>query len=304
MFGRSNRRNRGVARPVPAAGTGRTRGRRTAAAHQVRRPGPDLRRSLGPVRRARLSPVRAAALLGILAASGAMYGVVATPAFTLTRTELPALRWTTAAAMTNAIDTARGANLFRIRTAPIEARLETLPAVASAKVTVSLPDTLVVEIRERQAILAWAVGDQRFLVDRDGVLFTTSTIEAVAAAGLPTIGDARAESTALEVGSRLDPVDLDAATRIGSIRPADIGSQATALVVQVTTANGFVVGTVPRSWIAIFGLYTPSLRTPAIVPGQVRLLKSLIYGRESTIEQVFLPDVDKGTVILKPSPSP
>jgi cell division septal protein FtsQ len=304
MFGRSNRRGRATARGAPVVTAGRSQVRRGAAAHQARRPGSDLRRSLGPMRRARLSPVRAAALLGILAASGAMYGVAATPAFTLTRTELPELRWTTAAAMTAAIDTPPGTNLFRIRTGPIEARLEALPGVAAATVTVSLPDTLVVEIRERQAILAWAVGDQRFLVDRDGVLFTTSTIDAVAAAGLPTIGDSRAEATALTVGSRLDPVDLDAATRIGSIRPADIDSAATALVVQVTTANGFVVGTVPRSWIAIFGLYTPSLRTPAIVPGQVRLLKSLLYGRESTIEQVFLPDVDKGTVILKPSPSP
>ena len=304
MFGRSPRRSPGSARPTPVVGGNRSQGRRGTAAHQVRRPGSDLRRSLGPIRRARLTPTRAAALLGILAASGALYGVVARPAFTLTRTELPALRWTTAAAMTKAIDTPPGTNLFRIRTAPIEARLESLPGVASARVTVSLPDTLVVEIQERQAILAWAVGDRRFLVDRDGVLFAISSVDSVAAAGLTTIGDSRTESTVMQVGSRLDPVDLDAATRIGSIVPTDIDSAATALVVEVTTANGFVVGTVPRSWTAIFGLYTPSLRTPAIVPGQVRLLKSLIYGREDTIDRVFLPDVDKGTVILKPSPSP
>jgi hypothetical protein len=74
--------------------------------------------------------------------------------------------------------------------------------------------------------------------------------------------------------------------------------------VQVTTANGFVVGTLPRSWVAIFGLYTPSLRTPAIVPGQVRLLRSLLVGREAAIEKVFLPDEHSGTMILKPSPTP
>ncbi len=304
MFGRSRRRNPGPTRPAPVVGGNRTQVRRGTAAHQVRRPGSDLRRSLGPIRRPRLTPTRAAALLGILAASGALYGVAATPTFTLTRAELPSLRWTTAAAMTRAIDAPPGTNLFRIRTAPIEARLEGLPGVASARVTVSLPDTLVVEIQERQAILAWAVGDQRFLVDRDGVLFATSSVDAVAAAGLTTIGDSRTESSALVVGSRLDPVDLDAATRIGSLVPADIDSTAKELVVEVTTANGFVVGTVPRSWTAIFGLYTPSLRTPAIVPGQVELLKSLLFGREATIDRVFLPDVDKGTVILKPSPSP
>ena len=261
---------------------------------------PKLPRLVG---RARLSPTRAAALLGLLAAVGALYGLAATPAFTLTRTELPELKWTSREALVSSIATASGTNLFRIRTAPIEARLRTLPGVASAEVFVSLPDTLVVRIEERRAILAWAVGERRFLVDRDGVLFATSSADAVTAAGLPTIGDSRTPAT-WKVGSRLDPVDLDAATRLGSLTPADVGSRATALVVQVTTANGFVVGTLPRSWVAVFGLYTPSLRTPAIVPGQVRLLRSLLFGREDTVDRVFLPDEDSGTVILRATPAP
>jgi len=233
-----------------------------------------------------------------------MYGLAATPAFTLTRTELPELRWTTHEALVTAVGVPAGTNLFRIRAAPIEARIEQLPGVAAAHVFASLPDTLVVRVEERRAILAWAVGDQRFLVDREGVLFASSTPDDVAAAALPTIGDSRTESATLGVGARLDPVDLDAATRLGSLVPADLGSQATSLVIQVTTANGFVVGTLPRSWLAIFGLYTPSLRTPAIVPGQVRLLRSLLHGREDTIDRVFLPDADSGTLILKASPAP
>jgi cell division septal protein FtsQ len=218
--------------------------------------------------------------------------------------ELPELRWTTRQALVDAIATPAGTNLFRIRTAPIEARLRTLPGVASAHVFASLPDTLVVRIEERTAILAWAVGERRYLVDRAGVLFATSTAAAVTAAGLPTIGDSRAPASGLKVGSKLDPVELDAATRLGSLSPADVGSRATALVVQVTTANGFVVGTLPRSWIAVFGLYTPSLRTPAMVPGQVRLLRSLLFGREDGVDRVFLPDEDSGTVILKATPAP
>jgi POTRA domain-containing FtsQ-type protein len=233
-----------------------------------------------------------------------MYGLVATPAFTVTRMELPELTWTTREALVAAVATPAGTNLFGIRTAPIEARIRTLPGVAAAHVIVSLPDTLVVQVEERTAILAWAVGDRRFLVDRDGVLFAASTPAETAIAGLPTIGDARASATSLKVGSRLDPVDLDAATRLGSLVPADVGSSASALVVQVTTANGFVVGTLPRSWVAVFGLYTASIRTPAMVPGQVRLLRSLLFGREATIERVFLPDEDRGTLVLKPTPGP
>lgn len=282
-------------------GAGPRSARRGAGAHQVAGRGPHLPRSIG---RPRLSPTRAAAILGVLAASGAVYGLAATPAFTLSRTELPDLKWTTHAALVAAVATPAGMNLFRIRSAPIEARLKALPGIAAARVIVSLPDTLVVQVEERRPILAWAVGDRRFLVDRDGVLFAASTADAVAAAALPTVDDARTESVTLEVGARLDPVDLDAATRLGSLVPADIGSRAQALVVQVNTANGFVVGTLPRSWIAVFGLYTPNLRTPAIVPGQVRLLRSLIFGREQTIDRVFLPDAAGGTFILKASPSP
>ena len=291
----------GPASAGPGPGAGKRAVRRGGGAHPVARHRGRVPRSIG---RPGLSPTRAAALLGILAASGAIYGLAATPAFTLTRTELPELRWTTHDALITALGVPSGTNLFRIRTAPIVARLEALPGVEAAHVEVSLPDTLVVRIDERRAILAWAVGDHRFLVDRDGVLFAASTADAVAAASLPTIGDSRTEATSLAVGARLDPIDLDAATRLGSLVPADVGSKATALVVQVTTANGFVVGTLPRSWLAIFGLYTPNLRTPALVPGQVRLLRSLLYGREATIERVFLPDADSGTVIVKPSPSP
>jgi cell division septal protein FtsQ len=300
-LGRSGRQPKGAPGVTPRPGLGGKPVRRSGGARPATRRLLRLPRSVG---RPSLSPTRAAAILGLLAASGAVYGLAATPAFTLTRTELPELKWTTREALIASIATPSGMNLFRIRTAPIEARLETLPGVASADVFVSLPDTLVVRIRERTAILAWAVGERRYLVDRDGVLFAASTADAVTAAGLPTIGDSRTPASALKVGSKLDPVDLDAATRLGSLTPADVGSRATTLVVQVTTANGFVLGTLPRSWIAVFGLYTPSLRTPAIVPGQVRLLRSLLSGREASVERVFLPDEDSGTVILKPTPAP
>jgi hypothetical protein len=174
--------------------------------------------------------------------------------------------------------------------------------VADATVVVSLPDTLVVQVTEREAILVWLVGASGFLVDQDGVLFAVAGPDATAAEGLAVIEDSRPTSSDLAIGDRLDPVDLDAATRLGALAPAQVGSVADALVVTVSEANGFVVGTSPASWVAVFGLYTPSLRTPELVPGQVRLLRSLLDGRESIVAQVILADAENGTFIPKPTP--
>ncbi|MEO7665094.1 MAG: FtsQ-type POTRA domain-containing protein [Candidatus Limnocylindrales bacterium] len=250
----------------------------------------------------RLTPPRAAAILGVLAALGGLYGLGATSAFTYTRAEMPHLRWTSRTDVESAIGIPAGANLFRIRVGPIEDRIMALPGVESASVSVSLPDTLVIGVRERTAILAWAVGDARWLVDRNGVVFAGMPPGDAAAAGLPVIVDEREPSAGLAVGARLDPVDLDAARRLGSLVPADIGSAADRLLVTISDGPGFVVGTSPGSWVAVFGLYTASLRTPELIPAQVRLLRSLLDGRESLVAQVFLSDAENGTYVPKPTP--
>ncbi|MBI2777545.1 MAG: FtsQ-type POTRA domain-containing protein [Chloroflexi bacterium] len=280
-------------------GTARPRGRLPRAGSALGGPAIRLPRRR---RLPRLTPARAGAILGILAALGGIYGLAATPAFPYSRVEIPSLRWTARQDVEAAIAIPAGANLFQVRTGPIEDRIRVLPGVADASVSVSLPDTLVVDVTERTAILAWVVGEQRFLVDHEGVLFARAAPGAAAAAGLPVIDDARVASATLAVGARLDPVDLDAARRIGSLNPDDVGSVAESLLVTVSDASGFVVGTRPASWIAVFGLYTASRRTPDMVPAQVRLLRSLLDGREGAVAQVFLPDGDAGTFIAKPTP--
>lgn len=251
----------------------------------------------------RFTPARAGAVLGILGSLGTIYGLAATPAFTFARLEIPELRWTPRDALESAIAVPEGTNLFRLTVEPIADRIRALPGVADASVAVSLPDTLLVRVRERSAILAWAVGESRFLVDRDGVLFAIAAPGAATVAGLPLIVDSRAASAGLAVGDTLDPVDLDAATRLGSLVPADLDSVADALLVTVSDAQGFLVGTSPVSWVAVFGLYTPNLRGPAIIPGQVRLLRSLLYEREALIAQVILADEESGTYVLLPTPA-
>ncbi len=62
-------------------------------------------------------------------------------------------------------------NLFRLRTDRVANALANLPAVESARVEVSLPDTVVVTVVEREPRLVWVIGDQRYVVDDSGFIF-------------------------------------------------------------------------------------------------------------------------------------
>ena len=270
---------------------------------------------LGPGRRtprvrrassARLTPIRAGAALVMLASLGALYGVSSSSAFEYARVRLTSTPvWTDPAAVEAAIAGARGQNLFRISTDPLEAELERLPTVASARIGVEFPDTLAVTLDERTPILIWKVGDLQFLVDDDGKLFAElPDVPGAATAGLPVVDDRRSASAGLIAGSTLDPVDLDAATRLASLVPSDVGSQARALSLVLTDENGFLVRSEPSGWTAVFGIYTPSIRTTDLIPEQVRLLRSLLVGREDAVERVILASGTEGTYIPKPTPTP
>jgi cell division septal protein FtsQ len=252
-----------------------------------------------------LSPVRAGAMLALLLSAAAIYGVANSSAFAYTDLRLEGATYTDPAAVEDAIDTARGENLFLVRTGPLADAVRSLPTVRDVSVGVRLPDTLVVGLREREPILVWRVGARRYLVDPDGALFARLGDDPPPeVAELPVVEDRRAASAGLSIGRRLDPVDLDAATRLASLTPSDVGSEAETLAVQVTDANGFVVRGRPLDWAAIFGFYTQSLRTPEIIPGQVRLLRSLLIGREPLVSRVVLASETDGTYIPKPTPTP
>ncbi len=268
--------------------------------------GPQGRR-VRPVRRASagLSRVRAGAALVALAAAAAIYGVASSSAFQYATLRVLGADYTDVTAVEASLAEIRGENLFRIETSPLEARLGELPTVDRARVAVELPDTLAVTLEERTPILVWKVGDRRYLVDHDGALFAQLGEKAPPeAAALPVVDDERSASVGLLVGQSLDPVDLDAATRLASLRPADIGSAAEGLTLSLTDENGFLVKSRPAGWTAVFGFYTPSLRTPALIPGQVRLLRSLLFGRESEVARVILASDTNGTYIPRPTPSP
>jgi len=265
-----------------------------------------------PIRRTRtvrrasagLSPVRAGAALAMLIAAGATYGVGASSAFDFVDLEVEGAHYTDTAAIEAVLDVARGENLFRLSTAPLAADLRTLPTVADAQVEVVLPGTLAVTLAEREPILLWAVGERRFLSDAQGFLFALAADVAPPPAELPVITDRRRVSRGLSVGATLDPVDLDAATRLGSLAPSHLGSSAASLDVTVGDEHGFVVSPGRDAWTAVFGFYTASLRRTEIIPGQVRLLRSLLAGREGSVQRVILADEGDGTYTERETPAP
>jgi hypothetical protein len=192
-----------------------------------------------------------------------------------------------------------------LATEPIVERVRQLPSVREATVSIGLPGTLELTIVERRPVVVWQAGDRRFAVDDSGLLFADVTTDPDgAAAGIPVIVDERSSASSLAVTSVLDPIDLDAATRIGSLTPTQVGSAASTFQVRVTDERGFTLSSGSDGWVAVFGFYGRSERTPALIPGQVQLLTALLAGREPTIATVILADDRDGTFIAKPTPRP
>jgi hypothetical protein len=271
----------------------------------IRRGGGHVRRTR-PVRRASagLTPPRAAAILGMLASAGAIYGLTASSAFGLSRIDVVGATITGDAVITARLALESGQNLFDIATEPLEAGLREIPAVATADVAIALPDAVTVTIVERRPIVVWHVGERRLLVDERGLLFAEfgpDTPPTPLVDDLPVVTDQRVAASDLAVGGSLDPVDLDAAFRLASLTPAQVGSSSTGLTVGVTDVNGFVVSSGPNGWDAIFGFYGLSLRKPDLIPAQVQLLKTLLSGREPSVATVILGDRE-GTYVPKATP--
>jgi hypothetical protein len=233
----------------------------------------------------------------MLLSGAALYGVVATPVLGYGRTTVDGARFTPVSLVDRALAIGAGTNLATLRTDALEAALRQLPTVEDAHVAIALPDTIRVALAEREPIFLWLTTAGRFLVDAHGVLFAgADTSPPAAVAGLRVVDDRRVGSTGLTVGATLDPIDLDAAERLGALRPVDLGSTATGLTLSVDDDQGFAMTSVPKGWAATFGFYTPSLRTPGMIPGQVRFLASLFAKvGEGRVATVILASADNGT---------
>lgn len=253
------------------------------------------------------SPRRALAALAMLATAGLIWGAVASPVFGVKHVEVEGAVLTGDDVVRAALDLPTPApNAFTLATDILRERLLALPAVADAEVSVGLPGTLRVRIVEREPVLGWRGDGALLLADRDGRIVADATAggaAAAAAAGLPLVADRRTSGETPAVGGSLGALDLDVATRLLSLVPADLGSSAPALLVGVDDRDGWtLIPTVEDPWTAVFGFYGPEIRGPAMIPEQVRLLRSLFVGREAQLLRVVLAGPSEGTYTLKPVP--
>jgi POTRA domain, FtsQ-type len=272
------------------------RGGRGPTVRLVTTPGrrsPTIRRASASSNR-----TRAVAALVIIACALALYGLTASSTFAYRRLALTGATYTSEADVGSSIRAEVGRNLFTLSTAGMAERLRSLTTVRDASVEVSLPDTLRVRLEERVPIAVWVIGDTRFLIDKDRTAFARDD----GTRPLPVVDDQRTASTGLLIGGQVDAVDFDAATRLASLRPADVGSGAAALHVTIDETRGFVVDSGKDGWKATFGFYTPTIRKTDLIAGQVRLLRSLLTGREATIATVLLADERNGTYTEKAAP--
>ncbi len=192
------------------------------------RPGP--RRASGG-----FSPRRALAALAMLATAGLIWGAVASPVFAVKTVEVEGAILTGDDAVRAALALPTPApNAFTLATDDLRERLLALPAVADAEVSVGLPGVLRVRIVEREPVLAWRLSGALLLVDRDGRVVADAGAAGdgpagAAAVGLPVVADRRPSDVTPAVGDHLDELDLDVATRLLSLLPADVDSEAPGL---------------------------------------------------------------------------
>jgi cell division septal protein FtsQ len=185
-------------------------------------------------------------------------------------------------------DTTGERNLFRLTTEEMERRIESLPAVLSANVEVSLPNRLLVRIHERQPVLVWRTVGASWLVDPSGFVIATAVAgQQPDPAALPVIDDRRTHPESLGAGGHLNPLDIEVARLLGGLTPSALGSTATALSLAIDDRDGWTIS-VPDGWRAIFGPFTSELHTPADIPQQVHCLASLLADRESQVGTITL----------------
>lgn len=214
-----------------------------------------------------------------------------------------------------------GSSLLGVDLRAAEEAVAALPLVATVRVIAGLPDGIQIRVREKSLLLRWQIGDRIYAVTESGELLgdvaTLDLVPTAAAtlAAAPLLFDDRAPSP-LPAEKQLTPTELDVATRLASLTPEDLGTAATTLALRLTSDFGFVVEATGPSieWNAVFGIYSATIRPTSMIPGQVRLLRSLLAGRETSIGWVILADDQAGTYTAKgvrppppgvePSPSP
>ncbi len=100
----------------------------------------------------------------------------------------------------------QGQNIFLLNQSALTTRLEALPLVASASLLVTLPDTLLVTVRERVPVLLWQSGKSVYGLAQDGTIIAPAS-QLTGTSDLPSVIDQRTD-VHVQPGTRFDAADI------------------------------------------------------------------------------------------------
>lgn len=164
-----------------------------------------------PARRSspRLRSVQLLAGFLMAACLAGIFAVSVAPAFAARTLEIRGATFTSQSIIRSIVGMDGTPNIFRMQTDRAAQELVQLPAVESASVEVRLPSTVVVTVVERVPKLVWVIGDNRYVVDQDGLLFglvdSAGNPIPSSAGPLPSPTEEAASSPSAEESSSLSP---------------------------------------------------------------------------------------------------
>ena len=270
----------------------------------------------------------------MVALTGVLYWLLTDASFRVTASDVSfeGLRYADEAAVRDHLGgLERGPNVFRMRASEIVEDLRTLPEVASAAATVTLPAHVSIRVAEREPLFTWQDGETAWLIDEQGMLFaplpvaltsptpdqpagsasptpdqptgstsptpgsTDRPVGSMAATdpGLPVVQDSRLPATPPAIGTYLPATDVAVMRQLLALTPESLGSRASSLQLRVDEYDGYVLSS-DRGWQAVFGHYTPTLQPPTVVPRQVQCLRWLLATEERRLERVRLAVSEDG----------
>lgn len=199
-----------------------------------------LRWALVMVRNGRLP-----AGVGALVLGGVLAFVMTDARFSVNRvvvTGVAALSGSTIAETTGVL----GQSVFSVESAAVARRIAALPGVQRSDVYTEAPDTIVVRIEERQAVLVWDAGGQSFLVDAAGDVLGQP--DASAPPPLPHL-QALAGTPIPVAGGRVSSDPIRATLALNERLPTEAGLTQAAITLDPVV--GLIVQT--GTWRAVLG---------------------------------------------------
>jgi hypothetical protein len=244
-------------RPARASRSGHRAGASSVRGRQARRPGAPARRRFA----GRLPSLRRLlAGLGALATLAVLVALANGPWLRVTGVAWAGQHYTDVDDLRDLLHAERGASLLTLDTATLRDRLEEIPSVARAIVSVDLGGELSAAVEERPVAFVWETAKVRFLGAADGTIFAGEPREAEPdpdLAAVPLIRDERIVARLVTIGDVIPTALLRTALDVGAIDPARLGSTATALTVRLDDEYGFRIAAAGPGWevaLGVFGL--------------------------------------------------